>query len=118
MPVIGADLVRLVRGGSELGAVALARFYAVHVLVLPALVVGLLAVHLALVIYHGVSVPPGVWHRLTGRYEERYAAAKEHGPRFWPELIVADLLLASVVFLIVVGLTAFQFRYIERKVTY
>src|SRR5581483_9403079 len=52
VPLIGSYLVRLLRGGTELGAVALARFYAVHVLVLPLAIVALLTAHLALVIYH------------------------------------------------------------------
>lgn len=63
IPVVGSALVKLIRGGSELGAVALARFYAMHVLLFPLIIAGLAAVHLALVIYHGVSVPPGLWHR-------------------------------------------------------
>ncbi len=49
-PIIGASLVKLMRGGTEVGAVTLARFYALHVLVLPALLSLIVLVHLALVI--------------------------------------------------------------------
>ncbi len=107
VPVIGQYLVRLLRGGSELGAVALSRFYAVHVLVLPALVMAFVLAHLALVIYHGVSVPPGLWHRESGGYRERYEAAKAKGPSFWPEVIVEDLRLAALIFVALVALTVF-----------
>lgn len=61
-PLIGSWLVKLIRGGTEVGAVTLTRFYAVHVLVLPVTLGGILFIHLALVIWHGVSVPPRLWH--------------------------------------------------------
>ena len=35
-PIIGPWLVKLIRGGTEVGAVTLTRFYAAHVLILPA----------------------------------------------------------------------------------
>jgi ubiquinol-cytochrome c reductase cytochrome b subunit len=107
VPVIGQYLVRLLRGGTDLGAVALSRFYAIHVLILPALLMTGVLVHVALVIYHGVSVPPGVWRRMTGTYRERYQAAKAQGPSFWPEVIVDDLRLATVIFVALVALTVF-----------
>ncbi len=62
-PFIGQYLVRLMRGGAQVGAVTLTRFYALHVLVLPATIGLVLMVHLTLVIWHGVSVRPGLWHR-------------------------------------------------------
>jgi ubiquinol-cytochrome c reductase cytochrome b subunit len=63
MPFVGPELVALLRGGTELGAVALSRFYSIHVLVLPALIGLFVLMHLALVIWHGVSVPARLWHR-------------------------------------------------------
>jgi quinol-cytochrome oxidoreductase complex cytochrome b subunit len=107
VPVIGQSLVRLLRGASELGAIALSRFYALHVLVLPGLLMALVLAHLALVIYHGVSVPPGRWHRGSGGYRERYAAAKAKGPSFWPDVIVDDLRLSALIFVALVALTVF-----------
>jgi ubiquinol-cytochrome c reductase cytochrome b subunit len=107
VPLIGSALLSLARGGAELGGATLTRFYALHVLILPAVVMIFVAIHIALVVYHGVSVPPGLWSRLSGAYQARYAAAKAKGPRFWPEVITEDLLLALVVFLILIGLTLF-----------
>src|SRR3990172_8751848 len=63
IPVIGGVLVRVLRGGPELGALTLTRFYAAHILLLPMAMSGLIAVHLFLVIRQGVSVPPGLWDR-------------------------------------------------------
>jgi quinol-cytochrome oxidoreductase complex cytochrome b subunit len=58
VPVIGGYLLILLRGGAELGTVTLTRFYAFHVLLLPAITGVLVAVHLYLVVKHGISAPP------------------------------------------------------------
>ncbi|MDO8520094.1 MAG: cytochrome b N-terminal domain-containing protein [Deltaproteobacteria bacterium] len=57
-PVVGKGMATLLSGGEGLGAVTLTRFYAIHVLVLPALLVGLIAFHLFLVVKQGISAPP------------------------------------------------------------
>jgi quinol-cytochrome oxidoreductase complex cytochrome b subunit len=57
-PGIGDALVRIIRGGEELTAVTLARFFGVHVWVLPAVLLTLIAVHLYLVIRIGISAVP------------------------------------------------------------
>ena len=56
-PGIGEMLMRIMRGGQELTAVTLARFFGVHVWVLPAILMTLLGVHLYLVIKLGISAP-------------------------------------------------------------
>jgi len=58
VPLVGGYLLILLRGGADLGAVTLARFYALHVLLLPVLTVGLIGVHLFLVVKQGISAPP------------------------------------------------------------
>lgn len=58
-PVVGEWMLRVARGGSELSAVTLARFYGTHVWVLPATLLLLLGVHLFLVIRNGISAVPG-----------------------------------------------------------
>ena len=62
-PLVGSWLVQLIRGGTTVGAVTLTRFYAAHVLILPAIIGFIILLHLALVIWHGVSVPPDLWHK-------------------------------------------------------
>jgi quinol-cytochrome oxidoreductase complex cytochrome b subunit len=56
-PGIGEMLMRILRGGEELTAVTLARFFGVHVWVLPAILMILLGVHLYLVVKLGISAP-------------------------------------------------------------
>ena len=57
-PVIGGFILRIIRGGSELGAVTLARFYAVHIFLLPFLLTIFILVHVFMVIRQGISAPP------------------------------------------------------------
>ncbi len=57
-PVIGDLLLRIMRGGEELSAITLARFFGVHVWVLPATLLTLLGIHLYLVIRIGISNMP------------------------------------------------------------
>jgi ubiquinol-cytochrome c reductase cytochrome b subunit len=57
-PIIGDAILRIVRGGEELSAVTLARFFGVHVWVLPATLLILLGIHLYLVIRIGISAAP------------------------------------------------------------
>jgi quinol-cytochrome oxidoreductase complex cytochrome b subunit len=57
-PLIGDTILRIIRGGEELSAVTLARFFGVHVWVLPATLLLLLGAHLYLVIRNGISAPP------------------------------------------------------------
>lgn len=57
VPVIGDFLLRAMRGGNELGAVTLARFFAIHVWMLPVILVSLLAAHVFMIRKQGVSGP-------------------------------------------------------------
>jgi quinol-cytochrome oxidoreductase complex cytochrome b subunit len=57
IPLIGEQLLLLARGGDNVTGDTLARFYALHVAILPLLTLGLLGVHLFLVQKHGMSVP-------------------------------------------------------------
>jgi len=54
-PVIGETLLRIIRGGEGLSAVTLARFFGVHIWVLPAILLILISVHIYLVIRNGIS---------------------------------------------------------------
>jgi quinol-cytochrome oxidoreductase complex cytochrome b subunit len=57
-PVIGEWILRVVRGGDDLSAVTLARFFGVHVWVLPAAMFLLIGIHMYLVVRTGISAPP------------------------------------------------------------
>jgi quinol-cytochrome oxidoreductase complex cytochrome b subunit len=57
-PIAGEWLLRVARGGDDLGAVTLSRFYGIHVWVLPAILLVLVGIHLYLVVRNGISAPP------------------------------------------------------------
>ena len=81
VPVIGEWMVRFLRGGDRVTGGTLSRFYGWHVAILPAITVLLLALHLALVQIHGMSVPP--------KLEEQ---AKQRKPmRFFPHFALREL---------------------------
>jgi ubiquinol-cytochrome c reductase cytochrome b subunit len=120
VPAIGGFVEGVLRGGSQLGALTLTRFYAFHVLLLPLLLMGLIAVHLFLVVWQGVSVPPGLWDQAVARfrgpsrsptapetdveYHAVYEDFKARGRRFFPNLIVEDAVVSTIVILLAVAL--------------
>lgn len=57
IPVVGESIMHLIRGGAEVGALTLTRFYAMHIMVLPAALVVLTAFHLYLVRRLHISGP-------------------------------------------------------------
>lgn len=82
-PLAGDFLAALMRGGAEIGALTLTRWYGVHVLVLPALLVGLTIAHLYLMRRHHISGP----------------VTPKTGPSesFFPHQAARDLTMAIVV---------------------
>ncbi|HEX3742776.1 MAG TPA: cytochrome b N-terminal domain-containing protein [Bryobacteraceae bacterium] len=58
-PVVGPYLTRLLGGGGAVGVVTFARFYGMHVLLLPPATILLIALHVFLVRKHGVAPAPG-----------------------------------------------------------
>jgi ubiquinol-cytochrome c reductase cytochrome b subunit len=114
VPVIGNYLALIMKGGADLGAVTLARFYAIHVLVFPAIAVLLIGFHLFLVVWHGISAPP---ERDSSKTEDphwkaghktRYAELKAQGKSFWPYIIFKDTAAVFVVFALVVGVAIWK----------
>ncbi len=60
VPWVGKDLLLLARSGENVTGDTLARFYALHVVILPLTVFALLGLHLFLVQKHGISIPERV----------------------------------------------------------
>ena len=58
VPVVGEFIERVLRGGTDLSAVTLARFFAVHIWFLPAIIIALIGVQMYLVIRLGISSIP------------------------------------------------------------
>lgn len=114
-PLIGGAVLEFLRGGDQLGAVTLARFYGIHIWVLPALLLILVGAHLFGVIRQGIAASPRR-HALVAdepglsrreAYEREYAAEKIAGKPFWKSLL-KDAVVAAVLMVVVVALAMSQ----------
>ena len=83
-PFIGEQIANLMRGGSDLGALTLGRWYSAHAFLLPMTLVMLLAAHIALMRKHGISGP--------------LRPAAGPGPAFFPWHVVKDTVMMAAVF--------------------
>jgi len=86
VPLVGDLVVKVMRGGEMLGALTLSRFFAVHVLFLPALII--MGVMLHLFILRRVG-PAGPWD------EKKAAAGSE---TFYPRQVYMDAMVMLGVF--------------------
>jgi len=57
-PFVGPFLASVLRGGAEIGPDTLARFYSLHMLLVPGALIGLIGLHLYLIVRLGVTSPP------------------------------------------------------------
>jgi menaquinol-cytochrome c reductase cytochrome b subunit len=57
-PIVGPYLGDFLRGGSEFGATTLARFYSIHMLLVPGAIAALIGAHIYLVTKLGTTAPP------------------------------------------------------------
>ncbi|MFN8516371.1 MAG: cytochrome b N-terminal domain-containing protein [Chloroflexia bacterium] len=105
-PVVGEQVAQLVLAGNTVGGATLTRFYAFHVFFLPALIFGLLALHLWLVIHNGVSEPPEAGRPVDPKtYRSWYQnLLHREGVPFWPDALWRDVVLGLVVLVIIIGL--------------
>jgi len=70
-PFLGPFIADFLRGGAEIGGDTLARWYSLHMLLIPGALIGLILLHLYLVVRLGVSSPPWSDH----------AAGRDRTPR-------------------------------------
>ena len=117
VPYLGGALSLVLKGGAQLGAATLTRFYAFHVLWLPASLAAIVALHLAMVVRQGIAAPPraledGAPARTDDplyptHYDTAYAASKRDGVRFWPDVVAKDLVVGLVTILALIAVAQF-----------
>jgi quinol-cytochrome oxidoreductase complex cytochrome b subunit/cytochrome c553 len=92
-PLFGERLADVLRGGHDLGALTLGRWYAAHVFLLPAALVLFVVAHIALMRRHGISGP----------------LAPRTGPPvvFYPWHVIKDTVMMAAVFAALVAAAAF-----------
>jgi ubiquinol-cytochrome c reductase cytochrome b subunit len=109
-PLIGNWLTGVLFAGQSVGGATLTRFYATHVFMIPAVIFGLLGLHLYLVIRHGVSEPPVPGVVVDPKtYRQRYEELiHKIGVPFWPDAgwkdVVFALAVGSVVLILAIWL--------------
>lgn len=88
VPGVGRGILELLRGGKEVGAETLVRFFGLHVAILPAIFTLVLGGHLLLVQLQGMHEPAS-WEGLPESQKRRMP--------FFPNFILRDLLLWLIV---------------------
>src|SRR6266542_7017288 len=103
VPVLGPAIVKLMLGGPIIAGATLSRFFALHVFVIPGLLIGFVALHLLMVLKLGINewpMPGRLVKRAT--YENEYhALTKKDGAPFFPYAIWKDLFFAAFIILAV-----------------
>jgi ubiquinol-cytochrome c reductase cytochrome b subunit len=109
VPFIGKDIAHFLLAGETLGGATLSRFFAIHVFLIPAMMFGLLAMHLYLVIRHGISEPPRAGEPVDPKtYKKWYEGMlREKGVPFWPNAAWRDMTFGLLVVLAVLALAFF-----------
>src|SRR5713226_4088448 len=99
LPVAGAWLQKIIVGGPAYGHHTLTRFYALHVGIMPALIIVLVIAHLAVFRRHGVTF---------SREAQRSAAPSTPGDGwFWPDQAFKDMVASMVIFAVMLGLVLY-----------
>jgi cytochrome b6 len=97
VPLLGDYMVRFLRGGEHVTGGTLSRFYGWHVAILPALTTVFIAVHLLMVQWHGMSVPPTVGNE----------ARQRRSMRFFPHFAMREMFCWVLALAVLAGLAAF-----------
>ena len=95
-PILGDFVAKILRGGTEIGAVTLSRFYALHTIWLPWIAFGLVGVHLFLVRYYGSSGTP-----------QNTPEEMKTGKPFYPDQVFEDVVGMLIIFAILASLALF-----------
>jgi quinol---cytochrome c reductase cytochrome b subunit, bacillus type len=72
-PILGPYIASFLRGGAEIGPDTLARFYSIHMLLIPGGLIALILLHLYLVVRLGVTSPPWSKEAAGSELVEEYA---------------------------------------------
>lgn len=100
-PFVGPTLVRVLCSGDNVSAASLSHFFAMHVFIFPALLIGLIGFHVWLVLHHGISEPPKAGKPVKREtYREEYQELlKKEGKPFWPDAAWRDAVFSTIVVL-------------------
>ena len=97
VPLLGPFAVRLMLGGPIIAGATLSRFFALHVFVMPGLMLAFVGVHLLLVLKLGVNEwpMPGRLVRRATYIEEYHQNTRENGLPFVPYAVWKDIFFSG-----------------------
>jgi ubiquinol-cytochrome c reductase cytochrome b subunit len=103
VPIMGPAVVKLMLGGPIIAGATLSRFFALHVFVIPGLLIGFVSLHLLMVLKLGINewpMPGRIVKRAT--YESEYhELTKNDGAPFFPYAVWKDLFFSAIIILAV-----------------
>jgi ubiquinol-cytochrome c reductase cytochrome b subunit len=101
VPIVGPALVKLMLGGPIIAGATLSRFFALHVFVIPGLLIGFVGLHLLLVLKLGINEwpMPGRLVRRSDYMEKYHELTHTDGMPFVPNGIVKDVIFSGVILL-------------------
>jgi len=99
IPFVGPEVVHLLLGGPIIAGATLSRFFALHVFVIPGLLLALVGLHLWLVLRLGINEWPMPGRLVSRESYRREYAARVHadGVPFVPDAAKRDLVFAGIV---------------------
>ena len=99
VPIIGPLIVNLLLGGPIIAGATLSRFFALHVFVIPGLLIMFVAVHLLMVVRLGINEwpMPGRLVRKATYMKEYHELTKKDGLPFVPGAIWKDLFFSALI---------------------
>jgi ubiquinol-cytochrome c reductase cytochrome b subunit len=101
VPFIGPAIVNLLLGGPIIGGATLSRFFALHVFVVPGLLIAFVGLHLLLVLKLGINEwpMPGRIVRRATYIEEYHQLTRQDGIPFVPAAVWKDIIFSGLVLL-------------------
>ena len=101
VPVMGPLIVNLLLGGPIIGGATLSRFFALHVFVIPGLLIAFVSLHLLLVLKLGINEwpMPGRIVRRATYLQEYHELTHKEGEPFVPQAIWKDALFSGFILL-------------------
>jgi ubiquinol-cytochrome c reductase cytochrome b subunit len=110
VPIMGAWTVHLLLGGPIIAGATLSRFFALHVFVIPGLLIAFVSLHLLMVLKLGINewpMPGRIVRKAT--YEKQYhELTASDGVPFFPGAIYKDIFFTGCV-LLTLAIVAFYF---------
>ena len=101
VPLAGPWIVNLMLGGPIIAGATLSRFFALHVFVIPGLLIAFVAVHLLMVLKLGINEwpMPGRVVRKATYIHEYHELTQKDGVPFFPQAVWRDLFFAAFILL-------------------